>query len=391
MFRKGLLFFILIICTAFLQAQTFEWANNVGGKSQDLGYSITSDKIGNNYFAGRFTDTVIFNSDTLIAPPSTTSVILGKHNKNGKENWAAQCVNKNGASEAKDVALDGLGNVYITGWFTDTIIFNNNDTLIGSSNRSIFVAKFDTAGNYKWAVKESSGGMDEGYGITANDSSVYICGTKGGDAYLGKLNFKGQIIWNNSGKGKDSDEFLDIQTDDSGNLYCTGRFRKKLKFGTDSLTGIGGWDIHIAKFNSSGSIQWLKQEGGTKFDEGNSIALRDDGSFIVTGSFFDSASFDSISTKGRSQFDNAFIAYYDNQANIQWLKQASGKNGFYSGQGVTFLNNDFAFVTGRYNSVMVFGNDTLSNQGSTDIFIFKLKSTGKVLFSFGSGGLIRAC
>jgi Tfp pilus assembly protein PilZ len=168
MFRKGLLFSILTICTVFLKAQTFEWANNTGGDGQDIGRAIASDEEGNTYFTGRINDTVVFANDTFFGK-SYAEIIIGKHTKSGKEVWANK-VNATAFAEGLGIILDDSANIYITGEFSDTTIFNKTDTLIPKANIDLFLAKYDTSGNLKWVTQRGSNGTNAGNGLAFHDS-----------------------------------------------------------------------------------------------------------------------------------------------------------------------------------------------------------------------------
>ena len=48
-------------------------------------------------------------------------------------------------------------------------------------------------------------------------------------------------------------------------------------------TTIGGSDIFLLKYNSSGALLWTRQTGTTNEDVGYGVAVSGDGSIFVTG------------------------------------------------------------------------------------------------------------
>src|SRR5437764_11653492 len=74
-----------------------------------------------------------------------------------------------------------------------------------------------------------------------------------------------------------------IAVDASGNSYVTGSFHDLAVFGDVTLTSTGGYDIFVAKYDSTGKVLWANQAGGSNFDDhGLAIALDGAGNCYVT-------------------------------------------------------------------------------------------------------------
>ena len=59
-----------------------------------------------------------------------------------------------GGEGSTAVTTDAAGNVYTTGWFGDTVDFDpsaSTYTLTAINGKSVFISKFDGAGNFIWA------------------------------------------------------------------------------------------------------------------------------------------------------------------------------------------------------------------------------------------------
>ncbi len=61
-----------------------------------------------------------------------------------------------------------------------------------------------------------------------------------------------------------------ITTDANGDILVTGQFSNTCVFDTTLVTSVGGDDIFIAKYNTSGDLLWVKAAGGI----GNDTARR---------------------------------------------------------------------------------------------------------------------
>ncbi|PSR04102.1 MAG: hypothetical protein BRD49_06075 [Bacteroidetes bacterium SW_10_40_5] len=217
----------LAICSLFIMhglvGQTFEWANSYGSQVnlQDFGNAVVADKAGYQYFTGRFGDSLIFANDTVYTfQKFGNSAYFFKQSPQGKPLWIRTFKGPSTTGEGLGAALDAYGNVYFTGSFRDTAIFAQTDTLIATSQKDIFLAKYYTSGSFKWAISESGNNDDIGYGVTTYDSFVYFGGEKSnGGAFLAKYDSSGTSKWKKTG-GRG--EIQDLNTDSSGDLYVTG-------------------------------------------------------------------------------------------------------------------------------------------------------------------------
>jgi hypothetical protein len=84
-----------------------------------------------------------------------------------------------------DITTDIDGNVYVTGFFEDNVVFdggdNSNVIIPGTpsgSSRKAFVLKYDNCANLMWVVVADGSGASEGHAITMRETSttLYIAG-----------------------------------------------------------------------------------------------------------------------------------------------------------------------------------------------------------------------
>lgn len=81
--------------------------------------------------------------------------------------------------------------------------------------------------------------------------------------------------WMNSGfDHANTGRFLRCRTDLQGNVYAIGSFYKApFVAGSITLPNTGSGDVLVIKFDSDGKVIWAKSFGGSKSEEGNSIAI----------------------------------------------------------------------------------------------------------------------
>src|SRR5205823_4323145 len=86
---------------------------------------------------------------------------------------------------ARNLAVDGSGNVYLTGWLSvnqdarpgDPVTFGPL-TLASAGSEDAFLAKLDAAGNFVWAQVMGGAGEDRGVGVAVDGAgNVYASGS----------------------------------------------------------------------------------------------------------------------------------------------------------------------------------------------------------------------
>lgn len=254
------------------------WAKQAGGLSLDGGNEIVSDSSGNALVIANSYGTVTIE-DVILNHQGKQDVFIVKYDPNGKFLWARQIVGLDD-ERGRGISVDKKDNVLITGEFIGSLSFGTDQVESYSNRKDIFLAKYDSSGKFLWAKSFGSKGEDYGRGIGA---------------------------------------------DASGNIYFSGVFSGSVKFGNKTLNSVGGSkDIFLAKTDKNGNIVWVRQMGGLGLDEGCEIEVDDAGNSYISGGFADSGTFGSTILKSAG-FRDVFVAKYDSQGNLLWVKQAGGK------------------------------------------------------------------
>jgi uncharacterized delta-60 repeat protein len=264
-----ILFILLLNLEVFYSQVTQEWAaryNGPPGNKEDLAFSVAVDDSGNVYTTGHSVGigTGSFDYATI------------KYNSSGVQQWVARYNGTaNGTDYGNAIAVDGAGNVYVTGASVGIV----------TGYYDYATVKYDASGDEQWVRRYDLGGGDFGDCIAVDDvGNIYVTGSSfgsgtGEDFATIKYNSSGDQLWVSRYGGiinSGFDKPHSLVLDEAGNVYVTGESADSLLF-TDYAT---------VKYNSSGVEQWASRYNGTgnSYDYAYSIAVGPSGNVYVTGS-----------------------------------------------------------------------------------------------------------
>jgi hypothetical protein len=401
---------------------SLSWATSVGGAAgDDQSFSIALDSSSNVYVAGHFHGTVDFDPGPGVSnliSSGNTDIFVSKLDSAGQFLWAKR-LGAAGADRGRCIAVDGSGNVLVSGRFENTVDFDpgpgtSNLTSIGGVD--VFVLKLDSAGQLIWAKRMGGVGTDRARDIAVDvDGNVYTMGsfeltadfdpgagtlnlTSGGlfDVYVTKFDNMGNLVWGAAMNGTGDDEGNDLALDGSGNVYIAGVFRNTVDFdpssGTLNLTSAGQSDAFVAKLDSAGNSVWAVAFGGAERDKGNGIDVDGAGNVYITGEFRNTVDFD----PGPGTLDltsagvgNCFVVKLDSLGQLIWADRV-GNTATALGRGIVADGSGNVYVAGRFQEAVDFdpgpGTFNLIGEDVEDIFVLGLDSAGRFKWAEAMGG-----
>lgn len=282
--RRSLLVICLLSCSLlnFAQPPTYVWGHAITGTGYlNLGYSVI-DAPGNIYMTGTFAGSADFDpgpdAENLTAAGDYDAFVC-KLNTSGDLVWAIQ-LGGPAADRAEYVQADAQGNVYVTGSFSSTADFDPGPgmaSLSAQGGTDAFVAKYDAAGNYIWAVSFSESDNSTGKAVAVDPgSNVYVTGNfsgvisftngvsytslGGNDVFICKLTSAGALVWGQRIGGNSSDNATGIVADATGNVFACGIFENgtiDLDPGPGSASYPAGTPIiYLVKLDANGDLVW---------------------------------------------------------------------------------------------------------------------------------------
>jgi hypothetical protein len=432
-FRNFVLIIGLAVCFLFYgevahAEAVYSFTKTMGGTASDIGRSHALDASGNVYITGSFCGTnVDFDPDPLDEDLHTSEgqedIFLTKLNSNGDYQWT-RTIGGTLSDSGQGVAVDSKGDVYITGYFQQTVDFDpvtGPDSYTSKGVEDIFLTKLNSDGEYQWTRTIGGTLSDSGQGVAVDSSGdVYITGyfqqtvdfdpvtgpdsytSKGaGDIFLTKINAGGSYGFTKTMGGTASDIGQSVTLDGIDNVYITGSFRGTADF--DPETNPGGEhtsasedDIFLTKINSNRSYGWTKTMGGTDHDFGRSVAVDSSGNVYITGSFrgtnvdFDPNPVDE-DLKTSAGLEDVFLTKINADGSYGFTKTMGGTASDI-GQSVTLDGIDNVYITGSFQGTNVDFNpdpgeeDLHTSEGAEDIFLTKINFYGSYDITVTIGG-----
>ena len=371
------------------------WARGFGGAASDVGYGVAVDSSGNTVMTGRVESGVDFGGGVVCQP---ATVFVSKYSPTGARLWSKCLGGVRGGGTGRAVAVDGHGNVLVTGKFGGSVDFGTGP-LTSAGASSIFVAKYSAAGVPVWSRAFGGGFNDVGNGVAVDaGGNVVIIGTAAGTVNFGggpiaangytivvaKFSPAGGHLWSRGFGDSFSNSGNAVAVDPSGNIAVTGAFSGPADFGGGTLFS-SGVDVFLAKLSPAGGHVWSRHFGAVlAVHAGNGVACDGSGNVLVTGSFENSIDLGGGWTRSFAHKD-MFVAKYSPAGAYLWSKLAGG---FYddAGKAVAVDPIGKVVVTGTFQAAVNFGTGSLISAGRSDIFVARYSADGVPLATQRFGG-----
>ena len=342
---------------------TKQWTKQLGSSGLDSANGITIDSSGNVYVTG-----VTFGGLDWNTSAGANDLFVVKYNSNGTKEWTKQ-LGSASSDYANGLATDSSGNVYVAG-----VTYGGLDGNSNQDTSDLFVVKYNSSGTKQWTKQYGTGEYDEARGVATDSSgNVYVVGgTKGNlngisnsgrtDAFVIKFNSSDTKQWTKKLGTWQNDLANGVATDSSGNFYVTGFTYQDM----DGNTSAGNADLFVAKYNSSGTKQWTKQLGTSKNDRARGVVTDSSGNVYVTGD-----TYGGLDGNTNAGYNDLFVVKYNSSGTKQWTKQL-GTSSTDLANGIATDSSGNIYVTGGTYG----GLDGNTNAGNIDLFVVKYNSSG---------------
>jgi hypothetical protein len=302
---------------------------------------------------------------------------------------------------ARGVAVDGADNVIVVGYFFDSVNFGSG-SLTSAGSRDVYIAKFDPTGTLLWALSYGDAGSDRAYDVDIDSSNnIFVSGRFNGnidlgggtltgaggqDVFVAKYDPSGNHLWSKS-FGDAGNQFVQsVSVSPSGDVAIGGYFQSGIDFGGGLLLSNGSWDAFAAAFDgATGNHLWSARYGDAADQRIYAVAYDGGGNLVTTGRHMGSIDFGGGALTSAGDRD-VFVAKLDGNGQHVWSK-GYGDSDFQLAWNLAVDASGHIAVVGEFYGSIDFGGGALTSAGSNDIFVSMLDSAGNTLWSksFGDG------
>lgn len=373
---------------------------------------LALDSSGNAYLVGSFRNEIDVGKSTLTADDEFGDRyydgLIVKLSSAGGVAWSKQ-ISGPFNDDVLTVAVDGTGAPVVGGYYTREADFNTGGRayeLTTNGRDGGYVARYtaDGALAWTWQVVSKDLGLNERNSVNSlvvtprgevyaagtfaykadfdNSSSSYVLKSNGlTDAFLVRLNRKGQFNWALSTGDKGYDGNSAIAMDASGNIYTGGYFADSVDvnplpnvqniFTADQGSGSNNsqyTDLVISKFTMNGTPVWQDQISGPYYEVIAGMTVGANGGIYTAGSFFNTVNFapgkgsavlnstlvenggtikdNNTSFKRHESYDQ-FVQELSPSGKFVAVKQFGGDDDDYA-SGISLTNDGKLLLAGRY-------------------------------------------
>lgn len=208
--------------------------------------------------------------------------------------------------------LASLTEKYGYGVSTDS----SDNVYVSGGNNFMGLYKYNNAGSLQWQQSLSGVTVNNTCSTIDSSNNIYLGGrvfnasSSNYDVILAKYDSTGALQWQQrTNNTAGGDMISSLSTDSSNNIYALGYLG----------TG-GGTEVYLTKWNSSGTIQWQRRLASGSYPEGFSVTVDSTGNVYCVGQA------DTTPACG-------FLAKYNSSGTLQFQKFFSDSSNTVSLQG----------------------------------------------------------
>ncbi len=354
---------------------------------------------------------LFFGGGLIFAQDSTN--FISNNNKNAKNSW--QFGEMYGAG-AKRIATDSTGALYITGYMTEELRFE--DKLLKERDGKYFLAKFLPNSSLIWVFQLSSpiqkiiiskqniliGGQ---FPQKINVKNQELTGKGDISIFFSLLDLKGNIKFLKSIEGEPECMFNNLTMSQNGDICIAGSFTQNVYFGQKTLKNSHSKNVFLAGYNQKGEHLWTNTiAGGNNMLTGihlRGLQTDKNGDFVVLGMisgiclfmpkyFSLQSSHELYHGEGWMFNHDIFIAKYTQQGTLKWAKivanNAEAQDLCSDAEGNHYVTGYFLGTNQKMGAnfgISLFGNtkvkaNILEKDAFETVFVYKISTMGQFMW-----------
>ena len=352
------------------------WAKGIGGTNTDYITSVSETSDGGYIVGGKFySDSIDLENGIILENKGSYDGMVIKYSQSGEVEWA-RVIGKSFSDEVQAVIEVSDGGYVVVGNFqsTGSIDLGNGVSLTNKATNGVpdgMIIKYTENGEAEWA--KAIGGLqsDYVYSVTETLNGEYIVGgyfasdnidlgngislvnnSSHLDGMVIKYSENGEAMWAKVIEGTSADYINSVAITNDGGYIVGGYFTSSsIDLGDDIiLTNKGSEDGMIIKYNQNGKVEWAQTIGETADDTIETIVGTSDGGCIV-GGMFESSRIDlgNEMILTREGYKDGMVIKYNAKGEVEWIKGIGYSNWVNISTIIETSDEDY-IVVGEYHS-----------------------------------------
>lgn len=370
-------------------AGALDWTVSGGSFLDEETVGVAAHPQGGVVCAGAFWFTAQFGDLQLQAAQNPKAIFLIRYNSAGQPQWG-KVLDGGSLKAAGDLAVAPDGSIYLSGFFQGQLVFGTDTTLVAHGNTDFFLAKFTATGQLLWALncggQEDTRGEALAVDPVTGDvvatgfydkqaqfgDQTLVANTSDRDVFVARFNSQGQVLWARRAGGVHDDNVSDLAIDATGHIYLTGSFIGVINlaegFSIQSLNGIP--DFYLLRYAPDGTPLLARSMGGALQEQATGIAIHGE-TITICGYFEGSMSIDGFSLTTNNGQVRAFLAVFDPALQLTRLEGLQSPG---DALALSLVADDAGqcWVSGNFRQSIQFGNQTYPAIGGFDAFLARL-------------------
>lgn len=278
------------------------WDRTYGGNETEEATEIIETKEGGFLVVGY--------SDSYSENPNESDIWLLKVNVNGEREWEKALITSEIIDEGHGVIETSEGDFLIVG----------NSTSLNDGNTDAIIVKVSNKGEEIWRKKFGDEKSQHANHIVKNEKGYAIIGSaeivkRRWDIWLFTIDNEGNMLWQQNYGGSDNE---------MGNTLVRSTDGSYILAGFTYTFAEGSLDAWIVKVDEKGNKIWNKSFGGLSTDEAFDILLTENKHILIAGYtdiYIPDKNFNNTSKDG----NDVFVVLLDQNGNETWKETFGGK------------------------------------------------------------------
>ncbi len=381
---KNTLILIALLTTFSINSQSFEWVKTppivFNSSPSTIGYPTICDAFGNIYVSGFVNNA--YNYSEIFG-----DLFYNKYDNLGQLLFSKTITGK---AQVYDIQSDSSGNIYVAAAYIQSITIDNTTISSTSQGVNPLLLKFSASGILLWQIEISSFNTSiNHFNSIAIDSAdaVYICYDNYNYSYVKKLDANGTVLL--TIEQQNVSLISSVSVDNEGYIYTAGACaNSNAKYANVTVAAPFSYNTYVAKYSPTGVYQWVKYVQDITCSNPQ-VRAKSQNEVYFSSTLYGAYSFGSITAQGPNSGYDFFIAKLNSTGNFQWVREIPITGSAFIGKR-KFLNLDYLgniYFAGSTSGTVNWGNN-ISTVASIyqDGLILKYDPNGTIVMAKTAGG-----